>query len=434
MIERCLGHRAAARTWFARALRAQPALLAPLGARREEGTRDEAARRSCSGSLAALLAPAAASAHPLGNFTINRFSRDRGLGHRALRRSTCSTWPRSRPSRPAASTPRAYARRIARERAPDRRRHAPVALVPLGARARASARRRRPAHDAARGRAPRARRSTARARSPTATATTRIASAGRRSSSARTRRAAATSCARIRRTCSRARSTSRARPAQLAPGTGADVAARALARHGARRRPTGSPTRGFASLVGREHLVAARDPRLARRGAVLGRGARALARARQDDRHGVPRRPARHAVARGAARADRHGDAHGRRLRARPRHARALAVHRPRPALPVAEPRLGAARGRRSAPRCCAGPPLPRPRTARHGHSHDHGTTASRPRHHGTPRHGTPSTTGPELPLAARRRHLGRPAALPVGARRAARRDLAAPGRLRPAR
>ncbi|TMM27869.1 MAG: hypothetical protein E6F93_13465, partial [Actinobacteria bacterium] len=34
-------------------------------------------------AAAALLAPAAASAHPLGNFTINRFSRIEGADHRA---------------------------------------------------------------------------------------------------------------------------------------------------------------------------------------------------------------------------------------------------------------------------------------------------------------------------------------------------------------
>ena len=55
---------------------------------------------------------------------------------------------------------------------------------------------------------------------------------------------------------------------------------------------------------------------------------------RQDDRRRVPRRLARHAAPRGAARADRDGDAHGRRLRARLRDAPALAVHRPRDLYP----------------------------------------------------------------------------------------------------
>ena len=54
--------------------------------------------------------PPAASAHPLGNFTINRFSRIEVSGPPRLRPATSSTWPRSRPSRPAASTPTAYAR------------------------------------------------------------------------------------------------------------------------------------------------------------------------------------------------------------------------------------------------------------------------------------------------------------------------------------
>src|SRR5205807_277357 len=46
------------------------------------------------------------------------------------------------------------------------------------------------------------------------------------------------------------------------------------------------------------------------------------------------------------ARRNRHGHTHDRRLRTRPRHARALAVHRPRAALPVAEPGFRRARDR----------------------------------------------------------------------------------------
>ena len=78
-----------------------------------------------------------------------------------------------------------------------------------------------------------------------------------------------------------------------------------------------SPTPASRALIGRGHLSLARHPRVARRRALLGRGARALAGPRQDDRHRLPRRPARHAAARGAARADRDGHAHDRRLRAR---------------------------------------------------------------------------------------------------------------------
>ena len=95
---------------------------------------------------------------------------------------------------------------------------------------------------------------------------------------------------------------------------------------------------------------------------------------------------------------------------ARPRDARALAVHRPRPPLPVAEPRLGA----------------PRRRHRRLGVAH---ALAAQPASRPSP----PRRGGHELALAVRRRRLRRAAALPVGAGRPARRDLAAPGRLRAA-
>ena len=182
-----------------------------------------------------------------------------------------------------------------------------------------------------------------------------------------------------------------------------------------RHQPAGPrPDRGRRLRIARRPFgpEPAGDPRLARGGALLGRRPCALARARQDDRHRLPRRPARHAAPRRAARADRDDHAHDRRLQPRPRDTRALAVHRPRPALPVAEPRLGPARRRHRrvgaalalAAQPPAPPPSPPPRRGRH-----------------------------ELPLAARRRRLGRAAALPVGARRPARGDLAAPGRLRAA-
>ena len=79
---------------------------------------------------AALIAPAAASAHPLGNFTINRFSRVEASGHRlyvryVLDMAEIPTYQAGRIDR------RAYARRIAanvRLRLDGRR----VRLVPLG--------------------------------------------------------------------------------------------------------------------------------------------------------------------------------------------------------------------------------------------------------------------------------------------------------------
>ena len=104
---------------------------------------------------------------------------------------------------------------------------------------------------------------------------------------------------------------------------------------------------GLSSLdpAGR-HLVR-RDPRLVADRGVLGCGPRAHARARQGARGRLPRRHEGDAAACGSARRHGHDHAHGRRLRPRARHARALAVHRPRDALPVADARLRAARRRR---------------------------------------------------------------------------------------
>ena len=71
MIERCLGRPAAARSWFARARRPEPALLDSLGPIAREALQMKRLL-VLGGCLAALLAPGAAQAHPLGNFTINR--------------------------------------------------------------------------------------------------------------------------------------------------------------------------------------------------------------------------------------------------------------------------------------------------------------------------------------------------------------------------
>ena len=128
---------------------AQPALLDPVGPRRQKGT---PMKRLVvlAGLLAALLAPAAASAHPLGNFTVNRFSRPRrGLRAPALREI------RARHGRDPDLPGRPHRRRRLREadrrqRASDRERQARDAR-PAAARAGPSPRRRRPAHDAARG-------------------------------------------------------------------------------------------------------------------------------------------------------------------------------------------------------------------------------------------------------------------------------------------
>jgi ABC-type nickel/cobalt efflux system permease component RcnA len=81
-------------------------------------------------AAAALLAPAAASAHPLGNFTINRFSRVEVSGHRLYVRYVLdmAEIPTFQAGRIDA---RAYARRIARNAKLEAAGKA-AALVPLG--------------------------------------------------------------------------------------------------------------------------------------------------------------------------------------------------------------------------------------------------------------------------------------------------------------
>ena len=324
-------------------------------------------------AAAALLAPAAgvrAPARQLHDQPLQPRSRSRGTGSTS---STCSTWPRSRPSRPAASTPRAYARRIAANAHLDGRRPAGTARPARARRSRTRPARAACARRGSRSSSPGPKLDGA-ARSPTATPTTPTASAGRRSSSARRTPSTSDELRAYPKDLLSEPARRHVRPRRGSRRAGPDVPP-ALSRGKALEAPDRVADAGFASLVGRSHLSAARDPRLARRRALLGRRARALARPRQDDRHRLPRRPARHAAPRGPARPDRHGHAHDRRLRARPRDARALAVHRPGPALPVAEPRLGPARRRRSAPRCSARagaaartrtatPPSPPPRTS----------------------------------------------------------------------
>ena len=202
---------------------------------------------------AALLAPAARVGAPARQLHDQPLQPDRGLRPPPLRRSTCSTWPRSRPSRPASID----AQRV---RAPDRRERAPrpstagrSTLVPLRHGARPPARRRRPAHDAARGRAARAACSTARARIAyrDANYSDRIGwkEIVRRRAHAR---AAATSSARTRRTCCRARSTSTSATARARARRAAPTSPPALS---TRQERSQAPDRvadsGFASLVGR---------------------------------------------------------------------------------------------------------------------------------------------------------------------------------------
>ena len=131
--------------------RDQPALLDPVGARRPEGSIVVKKLLVVLVAAAALLAPAVASAHPLGNFTINRFARVEVAGHQLYVRyvldiAEIPTYQ----ARQDGVDPAVYARRLARglHVTVDGR---PVALQPIGTRARIPARRRRPAHDAARG-------------------------------------------------------------------------------------------------------------------------------------------------------------------------------------------------------------------------------------------------------------------------------------------
>src|SRR5205814_2716860 len=88
----------------------ESALLGALGARREEIRMKRLA--VILAALAALVVPVAASAHPLGNFTINRFSRVEVSGHRlyvvyVLDMAEIPTYQAGQIDR------RAYARRIA---------------------------------------------------------------------------------------------------------------------------------------------------------------------------------------------------------------------------------------------------------------------------------------------------------------------------------
>ena len=154
-------------------------------------------------ALAALVVPVAASAHPLGNFTINRFSRIEVSGHSlyvvyVLDLAEIPTFQAGR------IDARAYARRIASraELTLDGRR---AALAPVATAI---------AHPAGAA-GLRTTRLEVLLRGPEVDGATTVAfrdtnyagRIGRRSSSARTRAARATSSARIRRACSRRRST-----------------------------------------------------------------------------------------------------------------------------------------------------------------------------------------------------------------------------------
>src|SRR5438105_149232 len=192
--------------------------------------------------------------------------------------------------------------------------------------------------------------------------------------------------------------------------------------HAGRRPPGAGPSRRQRLRASHRSPPPERlgDRRLARRRSLLGRSPRPVAGAREDDRHGLPRREPRDAAPRGAARRDRHRDPYRRRLRTRARDAHVVPVRRPGPALPLAEPRLGAA-GRRSRGDRPFHPPSPSPRAR----------ARARPRSSPPPPRPRPRGGGPGLALARRSRSVGRPSPVPFGARRAVGCDLRAPPRLR---
>ena len=108
---------------------------------------------------------------------------------------------------------------------------------------------------------------------------------------------------------------------------------------GSRARARPEPSRpGLRGADRARRAVGRRRPAVAARRRVLGRRARAHTRPRQGARRGVPGGDARAAAPCVRARRDGDRDAHGRRLRARPRDAPSVALHRPRAALSRGSP------------------------------------------------------------------------------------------------
>ena len=308
-------------------------------------------------ALASLLAPAAASAHPLGNFSVNHLaqvsvSADRVDVRYVLDEAEMPTF-QQRGTPDAALLARKRAEIAARARA-DRRRSPCRAAAAGPGDDRASGRAGRPAHDARRaaalgagddarpGRA--ARRDLPRSR--------RLEGDRRRA------RAAGPRCARASpagdptnglRTYPEdlLKSPSDIREARLdaEPGAGTltapDGARTVAGAHATARSRAHEALRRRRRRRGRAAAAAARRVR-------LGRGACALAGPRQGDGRRLPGRHARAARGTpwrsGAIVTVTHTIG---RLRARRDHARALAVRAARDALPVAEPGVGPARGAR---------------------------------------------------------------------------------------
>ena len=333
---------------------------------------------SVAAAVVALLAPGAASAHPLGNFTVNHFAAVDLAGNARLR--PLRPRPRRDPDVPGGSGVRApgYAAALARklELRIDGRR-VPLVVVSHRISERPGAgglktlrfdavfRARGDGHAAhLRRHAPIANRIGWRE--------IVVTRAGRRDGRRELgpgRRAARTSSAPTRRVSCARRSTCARATVDYRPG---DVGGA-----GARDRAAAAPEHaasGFESLIQRGDLSLGVILALAPDRRLLGRGARTHAGSRQGARRRVSRRHQGQAAPRVPARRDGDGHAHGRRLRARARDAAALAVHRPRPALPVADARLGPARRRRRGLRAAAaaahgrlGRPPPRRRRRTHG-------------------------------------------------------------------
>ena len=409
MIERCLGHTATAARWFRARARAEPALLAPLGAGRAEVRVDEAPRRS-SPLLAALAVPRGsrpgASARQLHDQPLQprrALGRPRSTSLYVLDMAEIPTFQAkpqlqahgenayaARLTRTIGAAPRAHRRTARRGEA---RAAAPCARVPAGPG--------RPPHHPPRDRLrrpppPRRRAPFAyrdgnfRGRIGWKEVVVRPAGGARVVSSTAPAKSVSDELLAYPKNLlqspldvTSARTRDRA---GLEPGRSPDPApahraraARGRAR-GRRRRlrlahrratgqaPASSSSRSLIAMFwGAAHAFSPGHGKSIVAAYLVG-----------------SRGTARHAR---SPRADRDGHAHDRRLRARARHAQPLGVHRPGRPLPLAEPRLGAADRRRRAER----PPLAatrvaqarRPRTTtatttttgtatatRHGHDH----------------------------------------------------------------
>ena len=336
MIERCLGHRRGRAALVRARASTEPALLAPLGADRAEArvmkrllvlarrarrARGAGRRRSRTRSATSRSTATRRSSSPAGGSTS----------------TTRSTWPRSRRCS-SATGPRGRLRRARRPRNLELPSTAGARRCACSSAASSSG----PARPASRRSA-----STPSTR-PRATGT-RLAFRDRNFGSRIGWREVVVHAERRRRAARRERpGRERERRAPRVPERPAPLAARRLlgdrvvrarrrAGHAAARStaPQAAEHRGggFESLDLARRPLARRDPALARDRGVLGRSARAHARARQGDRRRLPRRHEGPPARRGPARRDRHRHAHDRRLRARLRDAPALAVHRPRDAL-----------------------------------------------------------------------------------------------------